>query len=199
MRWRVAGCLSVAALHAFHAHGAVLELARQEQRAAAAIDPGLVPQAIVAIEEIEALALAALRAGPVFEQRAAIENEFDAVVTRRLSVLRHAPLSDPEIELARRARPCRRASDCSSALMEYDPPSNNAAPSANANVRVMRPPQIASVDRQPIEVNVELFRGLRSCREVFRASSGSATCGPIRPREPPRTPSAGAEIPCRAA
>ena len=64
---------------AFHSHGAVLELAGQEQRAAASIDPGLMPQPVVAVEEIQALARTAPRAGPVLEQRAATEDQLDAV------------------------------------------------------------------------------------------------------------------------
>src|SRR6188768_2021610 len=84
-------------------HGAVLELARQEQCTTASINPGLVPKAILTVEEVQALSRPALRARPVFEQRAAIEYGFDPVVARQLAMFGHAPMTHPEVELPRRA------------------------------------------------------------------------------------------------
>ena len=57
------------------------------------------PLPVASIEEIEALARSALRAGPVFQQRTAVENAFDVVRARRLSFFRDGPAAYPEVEL----------------------------------------------------------------------------------------------------
>jgi hypothetical protein len=63
------------------------------------------PAAIVAVEEIQALSGPTLCASPILEQRTAFEDGLDPVFARGLALLRHAPVTGPEVELPERGFP----------------------------------------------------------------------------------------------
>jgi len=81
-------------------HARADQPAREVQAAAGGIDPELMPLAVGGVVAVEALALAALGARPVLEQRALARDDLDAVLAGLVAVRgEDVPLADPEVEL----------------------------------------------------------------------------------------------------